>query len=161
MTYSAYKLNKQDDNIQPWRTPFPIWNHTLIKWCLILLGWIFSDPFYRWRNWGWDRKYDLFQVPHLETQVFFYSEVYCLCSCLPFSPLLFTQPRFLEGFLCAALGPKGWGCSDRQDGKHLCHVITHVSNYLMRSSSRKTTPNSPAPNIQKESSLPPASWHLT
>ena len=25
--YSAYKLNKQGDNIQPWRTPFPIWNH--------------------------------------------------------------------------------------------------------------------------------------
>ena len=24
--YSAYKLNKQCDNIQPWRTPFPIWN---------------------------------------------------------------------------------------------------------------------------------------
>ena len=26
LTYSAYKLNKQGDNIQPWRTPFPIWN---------------------------------------------------------------------------------------------------------------------------------------
>ena len=26
MMYSAYKLNKQGDNIQPWRTPFPIWN---------------------------------------------------------------------------------------------------------------------------------------
>ena len=26
MMYSAYKLNKQSDNIQPWRTPFPIWN---------------------------------------------------------------------------------------------------------------------------------------
>ena len=26
MTYSAYKLNKQGDNIQPWCTPFPIWN---------------------------------------------------------------------------------------------------------------------------------------
>ena len=25
MMYSAYKLNKQSDNIQPWRTPFPIW----------------------------------------------------------------------------------------------------------------------------------------
>ena len=25
MMYSAYKLNKQGDNIQPWRTPFPIW----------------------------------------------------------------------------------------------------------------------------------------
>ena len=24
--YSAYKLNKQGDNIQPWHTPFPIWN---------------------------------------------------------------------------------------------------------------------------------------
>ena len=26
MMYSAYKLNKQGDNIQPWRIPFPIWN---------------------------------------------------------------------------------------------------------------------------------------
>ena len=26
MMYPAYKLNKQGDNIQPWRTPFPIWN---------------------------------------------------------------------------------------------------------------------------------------
>ena len=26
MTYSAYKLNKQGDNIQPWYTPFPILN---------------------------------------------------------------------------------------------------------------------------------------
>ena len=28
MIYSAYKLNKQGDNIQPWRTPFPIWNQS-------------------------------------------------------------------------------------------------------------------------------------
>ena len=28
--YSAYKLNKQGDNIQPWRTTFPIWNHYVI-----------------------------------------------------------------------------------------------------------------------------------
>ena len=26
MMYSAYKLNKQGDNIQPWCPPFPIWN---------------------------------------------------------------------------------------------------------------------------------------
>ena len=25
MMYSAYKLNMQGDNIQPWHTPFPIW----------------------------------------------------------------------------------------------------------------------------------------
>ena len=29
MMYSAFKLNKQGDNIQPWRTPFPIWNQSV------------------------------------------------------------------------------------------------------------------------------------
>ena len=35
MIYSAYKLNKQGDNIQPWRTPFPIWNQSVVP-CTIL-----------------------------------------------------------------------------------------------------------------------------
>ena len=30
MVYSEYKLNKQGDNIQPWRTPFPIWNQSVM-----------------------------------------------------------------------------------------------------------------------------------
>ena len=30
MMYSAYKLNKQGDNIQPWCTPFPIWNQSVV-----------------------------------------------------------------------------------------------------------------------------------
>ena len=30
MMYSAYKLNKQGDNIQPWCTPFPIWNQYVV-----------------------------------------------------------------------------------------------------------------------------------
>ena len=29
MMYSAYKLKKQGDNIQPWHTPFPIWNQSV------------------------------------------------------------------------------------------------------------------------------------
>ena len=29
MMYSAYKLNKQGDNIQPWHSPFPIWNQSV------------------------------------------------------------------------------------------------------------------------------------
>ena len=29
MMYSAYKLKKQDDNIQPWCTPFLIWNQSV------------------------------------------------------------------------------------------------------------------------------------
>ena len=28
MMYSAYKLNKQSENVQPWHTPFPIWNQS-------------------------------------------------------------------------------------------------------------------------------------
>ena len=31
LTYSAYKLNKQGDNIQPSRTPFPIWNQSVVS----------------------------------------------------------------------------------------------------------------------------------
>ena len=30
MMYSTYKLNKQGDNIQPWHTPFPIWNQSVV-----------------------------------------------------------------------------------------------------------------------------------
>ena len=33
--YSAYKLNKQGDNIQPWRTPFSVWNQSVVL-CLVL-----------------------------------------------------------------------------------------------------------------------------
>ena len=33
--YSACKLNKPGDNIQPWRTPFPIWNQSVFP-CPVL-----------------------------------------------------------------------------------------------------------------------------
>ena len=33
---SAYKLNKQADNIQPWRIPFPIWKQSIVP-CPVLL----------------------------------------------------------------------------------------------------------------------------
>ena len=33
--YFAYKLNKQGDNIQPWRTPFPIWTQCVVP-CPVL-----------------------------------------------------------------------------------------------------------------------------
>ena len=35
MIYSAYKLYMQGDNIQPWQTPFPIWNQSVVP-CLVL-----------------------------------------------------------------------------------------------------------------------------
>ena len=41
MMYSKQKLNKQGDNIQPWGTPFPIWNQSVVP-CpvLLLLDWL-------------------------------------------------------------------------------------------------------------------------
>ena len=42
--YSAYNLNKQSDNIQPWRTPFPIWNQSVVP-CPVLT--VASWPAYR------------------------------------------------------------------------------------------------------------------
>ena len=44
MIYSAYKLNKQGDNIQSWHTPFPIWNQSVVP-CPVLT--VASWPAYR------------------------------------------------------------------------------------------------------------------
>ena len=44
MMYSAYKLNKQSDNIQPWYTPSQVWNQSIIS-CPILTA--VSWPAYR------------------------------------------------------------------------------------------------------------------
>ena len=41
---SAYKLNKQGDNVQPWHTPFPIWNQSVVP-CPVLT--VASWPVYR------------------------------------------------------------------------------------------------------------------
>ena len=44
MMYSEYKLNEQGDNIQPWHTPFPIWNQSVVP-CPVLT--VASWPAYR------------------------------------------------------------------------------------------------------------------
>ena len=44
MMYSEYKLNKQGDNVQPWCTPFPIWNQSVVS-CPVLT--VASWPAYR------------------------------------------------------------------------------------------------------------------
>ena len=41
MMYSAYKLNKQGDNIQPWRIPFQIWNQSIVSYpALTVASWL-------------------------------------------------------------------------------------------------------------------------
>ena len=44
MMYSAYKLNKQGDSIQPWCTPFPIWIQSVVSFLVLTVA---SWPAYR------------------------------------------------------------------------------------------------------------------
>ena len=44
MMYSAYQLKKQDDNIQPWPTPFRILNQSIVPWPVLTVS---SWPAYR------------------------------------------------------------------------------------------------------------------
>ena len=44
MMYSAYKLNKQGDNVQPWYMPFPVWNQSVVP-CPVLT--VASWPAYK------------------------------------------------------------------------------------------------------------------
>ena len=54
MMYSAYRLNKRIDNIQPWHTPFPLWNQSVVT-CQVLT--VASWPAYRFlrRHVRWSR----------------------------------------------------------------------------------------------------------
>ena len=59
MMYSAYRLNKQGDNIQPWCTPFPIWNRSvnsntsqdkLNRKTLLKLRWVRVKESEKWKS---------------------------------------------------------------------------------------------------------------
>ena len=81
MIYSAYKLNKQGDIIQPWRTPFSILNQYFVP-CLVLT--VASLPAYRFlrRQVRWSGSHISFRIWHSllwSTQSKFYV---CVCSLL-------------------------------------------------------------------------------
>ena len=61
--YSAYKLNKQGDNIQPWRTPFLIWCQSIVP-CLVLT--VASWPAYKFlkRQVSWSGISISFRISH-------------------------------------------------------------------------------------------------
>ena len=62
MMYSAYKLNKQGDKLQPWWTPFLIWNQSVP--CLVLT--VASWPAYRFlkRQVRWSGIPISFRISH-------------------------------------------------------------------------------------------------
>ena len=52
MMYSAYRLNKQGDNIQPCHTPFPIWNQSIGS-CQVLTLALWPKYIFLRRQLGW------------------------------------------------------------------------------------------------------------
>ena len=53
MMYSVHKLNKQGDNIQPWHTPFPIWNQSIVpRPVLTVSSWPAYRFLKRWVRWS-------------------------------------------------------------------------------------------------------------
>ena len=52
LAYSTYKLNKQGVNIQPWSTPFPVLNQSIIP-CLVLIVASWSAYRFLQRQVGW------------------------------------------------------------------------------------------------------------
>ena len=110
--YSAYELNKQGDNIQPWCTPFPILNQSIVP-CPVLT--VVSWPVYRFlrRQVRWSgiliKNLQQFVVIHilkgfhivseeevvvfLEFPCFFYDPVYV-------GNLISGSPAFSKSSLC-------------------------------------------------------------
>ena len=48
MMYSAYKLNKQGGNIEPWHTPFPNWNQLIVPCPVLTIAYRFPMRQVRW-----------------------------------------------------------------------------------------------------------------
>ena len=52
MMYYAYKLNKWGDNIQPWCTPFPIWNQSVVLCPVLIVSWLTNRFLRRQVSWS-------------------------------------------------------------------------------------------------------------
>ena len=53
MMYSAYKLNKHGDNIQPWCTPSPIWNQSVVPCPVLTITDTLPNKIHRWQISMW------------------------------------------------------------------------------------------------------------
>ena len=114
MMYSAYKLNKQGDNIQPWCPPFLIWNQSVVPCPVLTLA---SWPAYRFLRrqvrWsGFPISWRIFHSLLWSTQCLLTSAIYLsiylsihlFCSQLPVVRIIFrinNADKFQKGLdLC-------------------------------------------------------------
>ena len=91
--YSAYKLNKQGDNVQPWHSPFPFWNQSVVP-CLVPT--VASWPAYRFlkRQKRWSSipiSFKIFQFVVIHTVKCFSvvneAEIFLELSCFFYDPM--------------------------------------------------------------------------
>ena len=106
--YSAYKLNKQGDNIQPWYTPFPIWNQSVFP---IMVLTVASWPAYRFlrrqvKGSGILISLRIFQFAVIHTVKGFSIikeaevDVYLKLSCFLYDPTNVSSSSFSKSSLC-------------------------------------------------------------
>ena len=105
MMYNAYKLNNHGDNIEPWRTPFLIWNQSIVP-CLVLT--VAPWPAYRFLRmqvrWsGIPISYGIFHSLLWATQRLWHTQ-WSSSKCFSGIPLLFLWSngcwQFDLWFLC-------------------------------------------------------------
>ena len=103
--YSAYKLNKQGDNIQPWCTPFPIWNPSVVPCPVLTVASWPADRFLR-RQVRWSGipiSCRIFQSWLWSTQSRLWCSPWSRNRCFSGTLLLFRWQRILAIWFLAPL----------------------------------------------------------
>ena len=143
--YSAFKLNKQGDNIQPWRTPFPIWNQSVVP-CPVLTvaSWLACRFLRRQVRWSGNLLSIMLLIYYLSSISMCLSiklkfkNVSQLCPTLC-NPMFCSPPgSSVHGFLQArtldwVAVPSSRGCSPSRDWIHVSHISSLVSRFFTSS----------------------------
>ena len=113
--YRAYKLNKQGDSIQPWRTPFLIWNQSVVPSPVLTLA---SWPAYRFlkRQVRWSNRWHSHTLfPDYQITQYWYfllltkngAQLLCQYFLLTLSPIFISHIERVTGR--KARGPQAAG----------------------------------------------------
>ena len=135
MMYSACKLNKQGDNIQPWRTPIPVWKQSVVL-CPILT--VASWPAYRflrrqvrWSGIPISRRIFQFVVIHtvksfgrVKAEVVVFQELSCFFD----DPVYVGNLISVTKYLWVILWPRLWALESAIPGFkfHLCYSVSDL-----------------------------------
>ena len=162
--HSAYKLNKQGDNIQPWWTPFPIWNQSVVP-CPILT--VASWPAYKFlkRQVRWSGIPISFRISHsllwsTQSKALAYRELY-LIPCIKHIGKEYVYIYISQFSSVAQSWPTLFDLMNRSTpGLPVHHQLpeftqTHVHQVgdAIQPSHSLSSPSPPAPNPSQHQSL--------